>query len=88
MIAFTSVGQAGMLYADTPELNDDAVLVENEVSPISAGTERACLLDLPNLADSKSGEFPKYLGYSGVGRIVEIGKNIHGVEVGDRVLTH
>jgi 2-desacetyl-2-hydroxyethyl bacteriochlorophyllide A dehydrogenase len=88
IIAFTSVGKAEMLDAVHLELKDDVVLVENEVSAISAGTERACLLDLPNLADAKPGQFPKHLGYSGVGRIVEIGKNVRGVEVGDRVLTH
>lgn len=87
-VVFPSVGKAEMKNAALEPLRDDAVLVENEVSAISAGTERACLLDLPNLADARPGQFPKYLGYSGVGRILETGKNVHGVKVGDRVLTH
>lgn len=88
MIAFTSVGKAELQEAAHLKLKDNTVLVKNEISAISAGTERACLLDLPNLGDNKPGQFPKYLGYSGVGRIVEIGKDVHGVTVGDRVLTH
>lgn len=88
IIAFTSAGHAELQEASHLKLNDDAVLVRNEISAISSGTERACLLDLPNLGDNKPGQFPKYLGYSGVGHIVEIGKNVHGVKEGDRVLTH
>ncbi|MFA4944746.1 MAG: zinc-binding alcohol dehydrogenase [Lentisphaeria bacterium] len=88
IIAFTAVGKAELQDATLPKLADDAVLVENEISAISAGTERACLLDLPNLADAKPGQFPKYLGYSGVGRVVEAGRNVRAVKPGDRVLTH
>jgi len=46
------------------------------------------LLDLPNLADTKPGQFPKQLGYSGVGRVLEAGKSVTSVRPGDRVLTH
>jgi 2-desacetyl-2-hydroxyethyl bacteriochlorophyllide A dehydrogenase len=88
IIAFTAVGKAELQDAAFRKLEDDAVLVKNEVSAISAGTERACLLDLPNLADVKPGQYPKHLGYSGVGRVVETGRNVRGAKVGDRVLTH
>lgn len=88
IIAFTSAGKAEVQDAAHLKLKDDSVLVKNEISAISSGTERACLLDLPNLGDNKPAQFPKYLGYSGVGHIVEIGKHVHGVKEGDRVLTH
>jgi 2-desacetyl-2-hydroxyethyl bacteriochlorophyllide A dehydrogenase len=87
-IVFTTVGKAELLDAAPHKLEDHTVLVENEISAISAGTERACLLDLPNLTDAKPGQFPKCLGYSGVGRVLETGKNVTGVKTGDRVLTH
>ncbi|WFB36855.1 zinc-binding alcohol dehydrogenase [Kiritimatiellota bacterium B12222] len=87
-IVFTAVGQAELLDQAMGELGDNEALVQNEISAISSGTERACLLDLPNLADSPPGQFPKHLGYSGVGRVVEVGKTITTVQPGDRVLTH
>lgn len=87
-ITFTEVGKAELLDEPLHELGDGDVLVENEISAISAGTERACLLDLPNLADDLPGQFPKCLGYSGVGRVIETGKGVHNVKIGDRVLTH
>lgn len=87
-IVFTGVGCAELQEVAMLRAGDDDVLVANDVSAISAGTERACLLDLPNLGDEPQGCFPKTLGYSGVGRVIEVGKNIRSVEPGDRVLTH
>ncbi|MBC2595858.1 zinc-binding alcohol dehydrogenase [Ruficoccus amylovorans] len=87
-ITFTSVGKAELLESELTSVPDHQVLVENEVSGISAGTERACLLDMPNLADEPAGSFPKRLGYSGVGRVVEVGAHVHQVKVGDRVLSY
>jgi hypothetical protein len=40
-IVFTAVGKAELLDAAPQEVDDRAVLVENEISAISAGTERA-----------------------------------------------
>ncbi len=86
-IVFTAKRQVELLDASPYELSDDHVLVANEFSVISAGTERACLLDLPNIG-VPPGQFPRIKGYSGVGRVVEKGSHIRSVEVGDRVLTH
>lgn len=88
MIAFTGVRRVEMQDEELRAPGAHEVLVRNEVSAISAGTERACLLDLPNLADAKPGQFPKYLGYSGVGTVVERGGAVASLAVGDRVLTH
>jgi len=87
-ITFTSSGRAELLESDLRALADQEVLVANEVSAISAGTERACLLDLPNLGDVPPGSFPKTLGYSGVGRVAEVGAAVESVKPGDRVLTY
>lgn len=88
MIAFTGVRQVAIHHEELRAPGEREVLVRNEVSAISAGTERACLLDLPNLADAKPGQFPKYLGYSGVGVVIGRGGGVRSVAVGDRVLTH
>lgn len=88
IIAFTGVRRVEMLEEDLRAPGEHELLVRNEVSAISAGTERACLLDLPNLADAKPGQFPKYLGYSGVGVVVDKGRSVAGFALGDRVLTH
>ena len=87
-ITFTAARKVELLESDVRSLAENEVLVANEISAISAGTERACLLDLPNLADEPPGSFPKTLGYSGVGRVAEVGKAVRGVQAGDRVLTH
>ncbi len=81
---------AELIDSEQGILDDDKVLVRNEVSAISAGTERAVLLDMPNLADQRTpnGKFPRELGYSGVGIVEQIGAKVGSVKVGDRVLTH
>ena len=45
------------------------VLLENEFTVISAGTERANLVGLPNT----SGAFPFYPGYCGLGHVIAVG---------------
>lgn len=58
--------------------------VQNRVSAVSPGTERATLLDLPNTPS----RFPSYPGYSSVGEVVTIGAGIKGIRRGDRVATN
>lgn len=43
-IFFTGKGKAELLDAALPPIADDEVLVETAYVPISAGTERACLM--------------------------------------------
>ena len=57
------------------------VQLEAEVSLISPGTERAFLLQLPNTSE----RYPQYPGYNFVGRIAELGPQVEGWQVGDRV---
>lgn len=58
------------------------VLLENEYTVVSAGTERANLLNLPNT----SGGFPYRPGYCGLGRVIAVGEGVENARVGDRAL--
>ncbi len=82
-IVFESIGKAVLKPFDVPQPGPDEVLVEMEYSVISAGTERANLINLPNT----SGGFPYRPGYCGIGRIAATGDGVDSVSVGDRVLS-
>lgn len=64
--------------------NDDDVLVKTEYSVVSGGTEKANLMVNKNT----SSQFPKALGYCSIGKVVEIGKSVKSLAVGDRVLVY
>ncbi len=68
---------------ELPPIQDDEVLVATECTLISPGTERAFLLGLPNA----QGRYPSRPGYSNIGKVVEVGKDVSGFVVGDRVGT-
>ncbi len=68
---------------ELPAIKDDEVMVATECTLISPGTERAFLLGLPNAR----GNYPSRPGYSNIGKVVEVGKNVNGYMVGDRVAT-
>lgn len=63
-------------------LKPDEVLLQSDYSAVSAGTERAWLLGMPNTAQ----KFPYYPGYSAAGRVVLAGSEVENLKVGDRVL--
>lgn len=81
-ILFTSPGVAEVVSCEMPIIEPDEVLIETDYTVISAGTERDNLVDTANV----SHEWPKRLGYSGSGHIVEVGSNVTEYKVGDRVL--
>lgn len=82
-ILFTAPGVAEVVSCEMPVLEPDEVLIETDYTVISAGTEKANITDLPNVSHT----WPKQLGYSGSGRIIEVGSNVTDYKVGDRVLT-
>ena len=84
-IVFTSFHQAALLEVDVPELKENEVLTEMEYTVVSGGTERACIMAMPNAGGNK---FPKSLGYCGVGRVMQIGSEVTNISVGDRVLVY
>ena len=64
-IIFTKPGVAEVVPCAMPEIGPDEVLIETDYTAISAGTEKANILDLPNVSHT----WPKQPGYSGSGRI-------------------
>ena len=75
---------------DIPEVGDDQVLIKTEVSLISTGTELT-MLEVNVDEDSNwhgNIQFPCYPGYSNVGEIIKIGKNVDTSWLGRRVLTN
>ena len=84
-IIFTAVHKAELLEVGVSEIRDNEVLIEMEYTVVSGGTERANIMGMQNLGSSS---FPKFLGYCGVGRVLEIGSAVTSVAVGDRVLVY
>ncbi len=83
-IFFTDIQKAELLETEIREINRDEVLTEMEYTVVSGGTERACIMGMPNT----SRVFPQSLGYCGVGRVIKLGKDIKTLEIGDRVLVY
>ncbi|MFP4250329.1 MAG: zinc-dependent alcohol dehydrogenase [Armatimonadota bacterium] len=81
-IAFEAIGEAVLKPFDIPRPGPGEVLLEMAYSVISAGTEGANLLNLPNT----SGGFPYHPGYCGIARVASTGDGVDTVAVGDRVL--
>jgi 2-desacetyl-2-hydroxyethyl bacteriochlorophyllide A dehydrogenase len=84
-VVFESAGKALLKDFEIPDLKSDEVLLENDYTVISAGTERANLMGLPNTTVDENG-FPFYPGYSGAGRVVAAGKDVSNLSIGDRVV--
>lgn len=59
----------------------DEVLVEALETVVSPGTERAALIGLPNASRG----FPYIPGYSGIGRVVGLGRRVKGFALGQLV---
>ncbi len=78
------VMQPGAIRLEPDELPPpapDEVVLRTTKTLISPGTERAIMLNLPGLAV----QYPKSVGYSHVGEIVQVGAEVRSLKVGDRV---
>lgn len=84
-IVFTAPKTAQLLETDVPVLSDKGVLVKTEYTVVSGGTEKANLMALPNVPGQG---FPKFLGYCGIGTVLEVGKDVKTVKPGDRALVY
>lgn len=81
-VVFESIGQTMVKPFEVASPGPGEVLLENEYTVISAGTERANLLNLPNT----SNVFPFHPGYCGIGRVIDAGEGVDSVAIGDRAL--
>ena len=79
-IAFTAPKTAELVEKEVPELQAGQVRIRTEYTVVSGGTEKA------NLCFYK--DFPKFLGYCGVGYVTGIGEGVESVKPGDRVLVY
>lgn len=84
-IVFESPGQAALKQCEIQPPEADQVLLENDYTVVSAGTEMANFLNRPNTVASEKG-FPFYPGYSGAGRVIAAGEKVTNLKVGDRVV--
>ena len=86
-ILFTEPGKAEfILDREVADLADDEALVKTEYSAVSAGTEYANIMGSQNLPGGN--KFPRAVGYSSVGYIVKVGKDVKKYKVGDHVLVY
>lgn len=84
-VEFEAKGQATLKTFAVPPPKPGEVLLENDYTVISPGTETANLLQLPNTGSAEHG-FPHAPGYSGAGRVVAVGQDVADLTVGDRVV--
>ena len=84
-IVFTATHKAELLEVDVRELKEDEVLTDMEYTVVSGGTERANIMAMPNTGGDN---FPKTLGYCGIGHVIKVGSAVDNIAVGDRVLVY
>ena len=89
-IVFTKPNTAELLTEEYLQPKAGEVVVKLAVSSISSGTERANLVGDPRVytgsaPDATEAVFPRRLGYSSSGTVVQVGEGVTKVTVGDRV---
>ena len=84
-IVFTATHKAELWEVDVRELKENEVLTDMEYTVVSGGTERANIMAMPNAGGDN---FPKTLGYCGIGHVIKVGSAVDNIAVGDRVLVY
>ncbi len=88
-IVFTNINKAEFLDVSPQELKKNQIRVKTHISTISNGTEKANIMGSPTVAASIHAKdevvFPRYLGYSTSGVVVEKGEDVKDFEIGDCV---
>lgn len=88
-IVFTDINKAELLMVESQPLGDNQVRVKTVFSTISNGTEKANLIGDSTISvyskPTDEVKFPRCVGYSTSGIVVEKGKNVTTLEIGDRV---
>ncbi|MEX2606115.1 MAG: zinc-binding alcohol dehydrogenase [Kiritimatiellia bacterium] len=84
-IVWPTAQTAALETFDLPEeVPANHILIETDYTLISPGTERDGLLNRTNTR----GAFPRYPGYSAVGRVLSVGEGVTDLTVGDRVVAY
>lgn len=86
-IIFTKINTAELLDVEYKKPASNEVVVKTAFSSISCGTERANITGDPNIAGGSAAcvSFPRYVGYSNSGVVVEVGDEVKNFKVGDAV---
>lgn len=80
-ITYTDANQIAILEYVLPEMGADDIMVGTRYSMVSSGTELRVLGGHYGAA----GTYPIIPGYSSVGEIIEVGSDVTGYRIGDRV---
>ncbi len=88
-VVFTDVREVAVRPEEMPTPGPEQVLIRTTKTAISTGTELTVLMaDYPEGSKwDQISSFPANPGYCNVGEVVEVGAEVEGVEVGDRVAT-
>ena len=90
-ILFTEPLHAVLQETEVPAMGPEGVLARTEYTVISGGTERANLLgtnNIPGGVEAAKKNWPRKLGYCGIGRVLQTGEKVEGIRPGDRVLIY
>ena len=90
-IVFTKAYTAFLLEVDCLPPKAGEVTVRLEYSAISSGTEKANYIgERASIFDAEDAEavFPRMVGYSAAGVVVEVGEGVGSVKAGDRVIVY
>jgi len=91
-IVFTAPRTAELLEFDIPEeLKPGEVRVKTKYTAISSGTERANLIGEENISGIRrlcNTNFPRKLGYCGVGTVDAVGSAVKDLKPGQRVIVY
>ena len=88
-IVFTEKNLAELIETEYSAPRDNEVVIQTLFSSISAGTEKANITGDPNVqiggGENPPVVFPRSSGYSSSGVVIDKGKNVTSVEIGDMV---
>jgi 2-desacetyl-2-hydroxyethyl bacteriochlorophyllide A dehydrogenase len=80
-ITFTDVNKIAVREYELGACGHDQIVVRTRYSMVSSGTELRVLAGYYDAA----GQYPLIPGYSAIGEVIEVGKQVTGYRVGDRV---
>lgn len=83
-IVAVSAGSPQMIQVEVPAPGPHEIQIRMDKSLVSAGTERAWVLGLPNAVP----DYPYVPGYCCAGYVEKTGSQVHGFSAGDRVAAY